>query len=63
MRYRFVRDDDFHWYLIEADQYDKFHEWLEWTSNYCEGDYDGPHFSDLGGGIYKFTFLDPRRDD
>lgn len=66
MRYCFLSDDDGHWYLVPAEQADRFEDWMEWWAN-GDGDspYDGPDFSDfrIGGGPEGYTFTDPAQDN
>ena len=62
-RYRFVKDDDGHTYLIDERDRDNFNRWLE-AGPYWE-DYDGKDFSEstIGTHVSNFTFTDPKEDE
>jgi len=47
MKYKFIRDDDCHWYMIPVDQVDKFEEWVQYMED-MDKDYDGPDFDKYG---------------
>jgi len=61
-RFRFIKDDDGHTYLIEADQVKKFEKWVA-AGPYWEN-YRGPDFSDAAIGCNPncYTFTDPKCD-
>lgn len=60
-RYRFVRDEDGHNYLIRADKLEQFHKWVEATCNEEYDTYDGEDFSGnmVGGSVTQYTFENP----
>lgn len=59
-RFRFVKDDDGHTYLIPADKQADFEKWLE-AGPYWE-DYKGEDFQDYetGCSACRYTFTDPK---
>lgn len=61
-RWRFVKDDDGHCYLIPADKWDDFEKWME-AGPYWE-DYHGEYFGDysIGSSPSNYTFTDPKGD-
>lgn len=60
IRYRFVRDDDGHTYLIEANQVPEFEKWLA-AAPYWDG-YEGRYFDrySIGCSPSMYTFTDPK---
>jgi hypothetical protein len=59
-RFRMVRDDDGHTYVIPADKEDDFHAWVEASGGDME-DYEGIDFEkySLGGCPSVVTFEKP----
>lgn len=59
-RWRFVRDDDGHDYMIPADEQDEFQRWLD-AGPYWEG-YEGEDFNArrIGGSPSLYSFTDPK---
>lgn len=67
-RYRFLQDDDGHWYKIPADKVEAFQLWLRiWdypVDDTRYGSWVGKDFSDyrLSGGPESWTFVDAKED-
>lgn len=61
-RFRFVRDDDGHTYLIPALLEEDFHKWVIATTD--GGGYSGTDFEQYSIGCNPsiYTFTDPRKD-
>lgn len=61
-RWRFVKDDDGHTYLIPADKRKAFDLWVE-ASPYWDG-YEGEDFQgdETGTSSSNYTFTDPKED-
>lgn len=64
MRFRFMNDDDGHWYLIPAGEEKQFEKWLKagpyWENyNIDDKDYEGCR---IGGSPSDWTFEEPRLD-
>lgn len=59
-RYRLLRDDDGHWYVVPAELEPIFDKWVEDTSN--DLDWTGENFEkySLGGDLSNVTFIDPK---
>jgi hypothetical protein len=71
-RYRFVQDDDCHWYMIPADKLQAFYDWEEGMLAEEEAfgmgtdyTYDGERFDKYvtGGGIAHITFENPKENE
>lgn len=68
-RFRFVKDDDGHDYLIPAELENQFNEWVAesdpWREPQDEEDvYDGPSFDEYRTDMSpnNYTFTDPKED-
>jgi hypothetical protein len=59
-RFRFVQDDDAHWYLIPAHKRKQFDKWVE-AGPYWDN-YKGEDFSKdaIGCSPSQYTFTDPK---
>jgi hypothetical protein len=63
MRFRFVKDNDGHTYLIEADQIGQFETWLEAGPYWDWNGYEGEDFNIYRvDGTGQYTFTDPQQD-
>lgn len=61
-RKRFVRDDDGHWYLIDANKEQAFEQWVAYMNESgpeTEEDFEADMIS---GSPSQITFLDPKED-
>lgn len=63
MRQKFVKDDDGHWYLINAEDEAEFERWLD-AGPYWE-EWSGKDFSDCRIGLHPscYTFENARTAD
>ena len=62
VKYRFVQDDDCHWYLIMADDYELFCIWVK-DSPYWD-EYKGPCFDENRCDSPEcYTFDNPVRNE
>jgi len=58
MRYRFVRDDDGHNYLIPSNEKNQFDRWV------YDQSWDGKEFDDYRiNGVSQWTFENPLEDE
>lgn len=61
MKYRFIQDEDCHWYLIPADKVDDFNRWVE-CGPYWDG-YEGEWFEDYSCDYpSSYSIENPERD-
>lgn len=63
-RYRLVRDDDAHWYLIPEGDEEQFRKWVDYTVAEEQEHYIGPDYDDcrINGSPSRVTFLDPKQN-
>lgn len=66
-RYRFIRDDDGHWYLVPAERYDEASKHFEAVYAYWnagddargEPPDDPDWIQQLGCGVQRYSFTNP----
>jgi len=44
-KFKFTKDNDGHWYIIDADQQDQFNQWVEDMENDRDTDVDFEEFA------------------
>jgi hypothetical protein len=60
MRFRFLKDDDGHTYLIQVGKEEEFARWLD-AGPYWEN-YEGEEFESIGCHPSCYTFTNPLED-
>jgi len=63
MRYRFLQDNDCHWYLIPEEQAQVFEQWSALTDD-NDKEFRDYRFEDrrISGPVEAFTFTDPKEN-
>lgn len=60
MRYCFVRDGDYHWYLIPIEFRDDFYDWVEAMEN-CEDHKEKLDYTKyIINGVFSYSFENPK---
>ena len=62
IRYRFVQDDDSHWYYIPADKKEQFNQWVEWFEDQAGDEPESFDQYRINGYPGNITFTDPQED-
>lgn len=62
MKYRFMQDDDCHWYLIPADKHQEFGDWVYGDEGVVAGTPQPEWAEMLSGSPSEYNFAAPVLD-